>query len=182
VTTHPLPGGYTLDMRRGGWPARRHGRRPQGTVRAKAALITALALLTVSVPVVAADPAIDAVNRAQRLLALRGHRLATIIVLDEWPPDAPSAEAFAMRDTIFVNSAGSILTAAVRSTRFDVVLASVLLHEQAHLAGATERQALQIELAWLTSERADDVVIQELRRAIEREARNRTPPGTTIVD
>ena len=44
-----------------------------------------------------------------------------------------------MKGTIFVNRRGNILhlQAAVRRTLFDVVLASLLLHERSHLLGAT---------------------------------------------
>ena len=78
-----------------------------------------------------------------------------------------------MNGTIFVKSGGNILSAAVRSTLFDVVLASLLLHEHAHLLGANEHQALQIELDWLTSEHAGNDVIQATRIAIGREERKR---------
>ena len=60
-------------------------------------------------------------------------------------------------------------------TLFDVVLASLLLHERSHLLGANELQALQIELDWLTSEHASGDLIQATRRSIDREVRKRRP-------
>ena len=130
-------------------------------------------LLLAFVPLIAADAEIAAINRAKALLARRGRIVAAVVVIDSWPSGAPSPEAFAVNGTIFVKSGGNILSAAVRSTRFDVVLASLLLHEHAHLLGANEHQALQIELDWLTSEHAGNDVIQATRIAIGREERKR---------
>jgi hypothetical protein len=75
---------------------------------------------------------------------------------------------------IFVNSSGNVLRAAVRSPVFDVVLASLLLHEHSHLLGATECEALRAELDWLTSEHADSNVIQATRRSIDLTGQNGT--------
>ena len=68
----------------------------------------------------------------------------------EWPRGVP--EAFALNGTIFVKSGGNILWAAVRSTLFDVVLASLRCMNTRIWLGANELQALQTELDWLTSE------------------------------
>jgi hypothetical protein len=70
-----------------------------------------------------------------------------------------------------VRSGGNILRAAVRSRQFNTALASLLLHEDSHLHGANELQALQIELDWLTSERAGSEAIQALVMSIDREHR-----------
>ena len=130
-------------------------------------------LLLAFVPLIAADAEIAAIDRAKALLASRGRIVAAVIVIDEWPRGAPSPEAFALNGTIFVKSGGNILRAAVRSTVFNVVLASLLLHEHAHLLGADERQALQVELDWLMSEKAGDDVIQAARSSIRLEERKR---------
>jgi hypothetical protein len=130
-------------------------------------------LLLAFVPLIAADAEIVAIDRAKALLASRGRIVAAVIVVERWPRGAPSPEAFAMKGTIFVNSGGSILRAAVRSTVFNVVLASLLLHEHAHLLGADEQQAMQVELDWLVSEHAGDDVIQAVRKSISREERKR---------
>jgi hypothetical protein len=130
-------------------------------------------LLLAFVPLIAADAETAAINRAKALLASRGRIVAAVVVIDRWPSGAPSPEAFAVNGTIFVKSGGNILSAAVRSTLFDVVLASLLLHEHAHLLGADEHQALQIELDWLTSEHAGNDVIQATRISIGREERKR---------
>jgi hypothetical protein len=132
-----------------------------------------LVVLTSSVGLAAADAELDALNRATGLLARRGHAISAVVMLEDWPADAPSADAFAMKGRIYVRSRSGILQAAVRSTRFDVVLASLLLHEQSHLRGADEMTALQLELKWLISERAPEALIQEIRKAIARE-RDRT--------
>ena len=143
-------------------------------MRTPALLVTlAFELLLAFVPLIAADAEIAAIDRAKALLASRGHIVAAVIVIDEWPSGAPSPEAFALNGTIFVKSGGNILRAAVRSTVFNVVLASLLLHEHAHLVGANELQALQIELDWLTSEHAGNDVIQATRISIGREERKR---------
>ena len=133
-------------------------------------------LLLAFVPLIAADVEIAAIDRAKALLATRGRIVAAVIVIDEWPSGAPSPEAFALNGTIFVKSGGNILRAAVRSTVFNVVLASLLLHEHAHLLGADEHQALQVELDWLVSENAGDDVIQAARTSISREERKRASP------
>ncbi len=130
-------------------------------------------LLLAFVPLIAADAEIAAIDRAKALLASRGRIVAAVVVVDRWPSGAPSPEAFAVNGTIFVKSGGNILSAAVRSTLFDVVLASLLLHEHAHLVGANELQALQVELDWLTSEHAGNDVIQATRISIGREERKR---------
>jgi hypothetical protein len=130
-------------------------------------------LLLAFVPLIAADAETAAINRAKALLASRGRIVAAVVVIDRWPSGAPSPEAFAVNGTIFVKSGGNILSAAVRSTLFDVVLASLLLHEHAHLLGANEHQALQIELDWLTSEHAGNDAIQATRTSIGREERKR---------
>ena len=52
------------------------------------------------------------------------------------------------------NPRSNIMRGAVLSRAYDVVLASLLLHEQAHLRGGDELHALGIELDWLISERA----------------------------
>ena len=136
-----------------------------------------VALLLAFVPLIAADAEIAAIDRAKALLASRGRIVAAVIVIEEWPPrGSPSPEAFARNGTIFVKSGGNILRAAVRSTVFDVVLASLLLHEHAHLLGADERQALQVELDWLMSEHARDDWIQATRTSISREERKRASP------
>jgi len=114
-------------------------------------------------PIVAADRTIQAIDRAKALLADRGRIIAPATIVDEWPITAPSHGAFAAQGTIFVNRQSDVLRAAIGSSVFDVVLASLLLHEHAHLTGATERLALQIELEWL--------VIEATRRSIEREER-----------
>ena len=75
-----------------------------------------------------------------------------------------------------MNSGGNVLRAAVRSTFFDVVLASLLLHEHSHLLGANEQQALQVELDWLNAEHAGNDVIQATRNLIDREKRKRASP------
>ena len=133
-------------------------------------------LLLAFVPLIAADAEVAAIDRAKALLASRGRIVAAVIVIEEWPSGAPSPEAFALNGTIFVKSGGNILRAAVRSTVFNVVLASLLLHEHAHLLGADERQALQVELDWLISEKASDDVIQAARASINREERKRASP------
>jgi hypothetical protein len=133
-------------------------------------------LLLAFVPLIAADVEIAAIDRAKALLATRGRIVAAVIVIDEWPSGAPSPEAFALNGTIFVKSGGNILRAAFRSTVFNVVLASLLLHEHAHLLGADEHQALQVELDWLVSENAGDDVIQAARTSISREERKRASP------
>jgi len=130
-------------------------------------------LLLAFVPLIAADAEIAAIDRAKALLASRGRIVAAVIVIEEWPSGAPSPEAFAVNGTIFVKSGGNILRAAVRSTVFNVVLASLLLHEHAHLLGADEHQALQVELDWLMSENAGDDVIQAARSSIRLEERKR---------
>jgi hypothetical protein len=128
-------------------------------------------LLLAFVPLIAADAEIAAIDRAKALLASRGRIVAAVVVTDRWPSGVP--EAFAVNGTIFVKSGGNILSAAVRSTLFDVVLASLLLHEHTHLVGANELQALQIELDWLTSEHAGNDLIQATRISIGREERKR---------
>ena len=133
-------------------------------------------LLLAFVPLIAADAEIAAIDRAKALLASRGRIVAAVVVLGRWPSGTHSPEAFAVNGTIFVKSGGNILSAAVRSTLFDVVLASLLLHEHAHLVGANELQALQIELDWLTSEHAGNDVIQATRISIGREERKRASP------
>ena len=143
------------------------------TLRLTRAFIVCLALLAFHVPLIAVDPEIDAIDRAKALLASRGRIVAAVIVVEKWPRGAPSPEAFAMKGTIFVNSGGSILRAAVRSTVFNVVLASLLLHEHAHLLGADEHQAMRVELDWLVSEHAGDDVIQAVRASIRLEERKR---------
>ena len=135
-----------------------------------------VALLLAFVPLIAADAEIAAIDRAKALLASRGHIVAAVIVIEQWPSGAPSPEAFAVNGTIYVKRGGNILRAAVRSTLFNVVLASLLLHEHAHLRGADELQALQVELDWLMSERAGDDVIQATRTSISREERKRALP------
>lgn len=110
-----------------------------------------------------------AIDRAKVLLANRGRIVAPATMVDEWPIAAPSHEAFA----IFVSRQNAVLRAAMRSSVYDVVLASLLLHEHSHLTGATDRLALQIELEWLMSEHADRDVIEATRRSIER--KERTP-------
>jgi hypothetical protein len=122
-------------------------------------------------PIVAADRAIEAIDRAKALLAGRGRIIGPAAIVEEWPITAPSHEAFAAEGIIFVNRRSDILRAAMRSNVYDVVLASLLLHEHSHLTGATERLALEIELAWLMSEHADRDVIEATRRSIEREER-----------
>ena len=99
-------------------------------------------------------------RRATILLATRGH-IAPVVLLEIWPSAAPSLEAFALRGTIYVNVRSNILRGAVRSRTNDVVLASLLMHEQSHLLGGNELQALETELGWLMSERASEDVIQE---------------------
>ena len=121
---------------------------------------------------IAADAEIAAIDRAKALLASRGRIVAAVVLIDRWPSSL-GPEAFAVNGTIFVKSGGNILWAAVRSTFFDVVLASLLLHEHSHLLGANELQALQIELDWLTSEHAGNDVIQATRISIGREERKR---------
>ena len=129
-----------------------------------------LALVIASAPVAAADPELAALERATMLLATRGHRIAPVVLLEIWPSAAPSLEAFAaLRGTIYVNARSNILRAAVRSREYDVVLASLLLHEQSHVLGGNEQQALETELGWLMSERARGDVIQAMRRSIEGE-------------
>lgn len=139
-----------------------------------------LAILTFEllsfVPLIAAEAEMAALDRAKALLASRGRIVAAVIVIEEWPRGAPSPEAFAVNGTIFVKSGGNVLRAAVRSTVFNVVLASLLLHEHAHLLGADEHQALQVELDWLMSEHAGHDVIQAVRRSISREERKRASP------
>ena len=146
------------------------------TLRTTGVFVVCLALLAFSVPLVAADAQIAAIDRAKALLASRGRLVASVIIVDKWPSNAPSSEAFALDGTIFVKSGGNVLWAAVRSTFFDVVLASLLLHEHSHLLGANEHQALQIELDWLTSEHAGSDVIQATRRSIDRETWKRASP------
>jgi len=126
-----------------------------------------LALLIASAPVAAADPELAALDCATMLLATRGHRIAPVVLIEIWPSAAPSLEAFALRGTIYVNARSNILRAAVRSREYDVVLASLLLHEQSHVVGGNEQQALETELGWLMSERAGGDVIQATRRSIE---------------
>jgi hypothetical protein len=92
------------------------------------------------------------------------------------PITAPSPEAFAIEGKIYVNARSTIVLAAVRSRAHDVVLASLLLHEQAHLLGANEQQALEAELDWLIAERAGNEFIRETRRAIEREKKKSGAP------
>ena len=145
------------------------------TIRAASAsvVVVCLGLFAFPSPIMAADAEIAAIDRAKALLASRGRIVAAVIVLDRWPREAPSAEAFAVKGRIFVNSGGNVLRAAVRSTVFDVVLASLLLHEHSHLLGATECEALRTELDWLTSEHAGSDVIQATRRSIARAERNK---------
>jgi hypothetical protein len=134
-----------------------------------------LALLILSLPVAAFDPEVAAINRAKALLAARGYRIAPVVVLEDWPLTAASAEAFAVDGKIYVNARSNILRAAARLRAHDVVLASLLLHEQSHLLGANELQALEVELQWLTDERVGGDFIRETQRAIERERRLRRP-------
>ena len=133
-------------------------------------------LLLAFVPLIAAGAEIAALDRAKALLTSRGRIVAAVIVIEEWPSGAPSPEAFAVNGTIFVKRGGNILRAAVRSTGFNVVLASLLLHEHAHLLGADEHRALQVELDWLMSEHAGHDVIQAVRTSISREERKRASP------
>jgi hypothetical protein len=141
------------------------------TLRPTTAILVCLALLALRGPVISADAEIAAIDRARALLFSRGHVVAAVIVVEKWPRGAPSPEAFALKGTIFVNNGGSILRAAVRSTLFDVALASLLLHEHAHLLGADECQALRIELDWLVSEHAPNDWIQAVLTSIAREER-----------
>jgi hypothetical protein len=146
-------------------------------MRTRALLATlTFELFLVFVPLIAADAEIATIDRAKALLASRGRIVAAVIIIEEWPSGAPSPEAFAVNGTIFVKSGGNILRAAVRSTVFNVVLASLLLHEQSHLLGGDEHQALQVELDWLMSEHAGDDVIQAVRTSIRLEERKRTSP------
>ena len=135
-----------------------------------------LVLSVVGTPVAAADPELEAIVRVKQLLAARGHVIAPVVVVNQWPGAAPSPEAFAIDGKIYVNARSRILRAAVRSRRYDVVLASLILHEQSHLLGANEREALEAELAWLITERADIGVIKETRRALDDE-RQKTRPS-----
>jgi hypothetical protein len=123
------------------------------------------------VPLTASDAELAAIDRARALLSSRGRIVAAVIVIDNWPGNAPSSEAFAAGGRIYVKSGSNILGAAVRSRRFDTALASLLLHEDSHLHGANELQALQIELDWLTSEGAANDEIQALVMSIDREHR-----------
>lgn len=125
-----------------------------------------LLLLLCGTPVTAADPEVEAVDRAKRLLAVRGHRIAPVVLLNVWPTRAPGPDAFVMKGRIYVNPRSNIVQGAVLSRAYDVVLASLLLHEQAHLRGADELQALETELDWLISERAGEEFIRETRRTI----------------
>ena len=136
-----------------------------------------LLLLLCGPPVTAADPEIAAIDRAKMLLASRGHRIAPIVLLNDWPSGAPGPDAFAVKGRIFVNPRSNIVRGAVCCRRaYDVVLASLLLHEQTHLRGATELQALETELEWLISERAEDTFIRETQRTIDDERHNRRVP------
>lgn len=154
------------------WPYPEHalGQMSQMTRAISTRLLTANP--DTGAPIVAADRAIQAIDRAKALLADRGRIVAAATIVDEWPITAPSHEAFAAEGTIFVNRQSDVLRAAMRSSVYDVVLASLLLHEPSHLTGATERLALQIELEWLMSEHADRDVIAATRRSIEREERS----------
>jgi hypothetical protein len=133
-------------------------------------------LLLCGTPVTAADPEVEAVDRAKRLLAVRGHRIAPVVLLYVWPTTAPGPDAFAMKGRIYVNPRSNIVQGAVLSRAYDVVLASLLLHEQAHLRGADELHALETELEWLVSERAAEEFIRETQRTIKDVRRKRDSP------
>jgi hypothetical protein len=141
---------------------------------AVAAYATLLHLATLHA---ADDPAIAAIERARSLLAKRGHVIATVIVLERWPSGVLSGEAFATGGTIYVNQRSNVLRASMRRRRYDVALASLLLHEQSHLAGASERQALETELDWLTINQADAELIQATKRSIELEIQRENASG-----
>ena len=136
---------------------------------AKIVTLACATQITLACPLYAGDAAVDAIERARALLARRGHYIEQVVVVERWPANARSREAFVARGTIFVNRDSNVLRAAVQNGRFLVALASVLLHEQSHLDGASELRALEIELEWLTSNRADHELIQATRRSIELE-------------
>lgn len=131
-------------------------------------------------PIHAADPAIAAIDRARMLLSSRGYTIAPVTVIEEWPVNGPSSEALAAKGAIFVNRRSEVLRAAVRWRLFDVVLASLLLHEQSHLDGASELGALQIELDWLTANHADRDAIHATKQSIDREKHREKPPAASI--
>ena len=128
-----------------------------------------LVLFMAGTSVAAADRELEAIVRVKQLLTARGHALAAVVVVDQWPAAAPSPEAFAVDGKIYLNARSRILRAAARSPKDDVMLASLILHEQSHLLGANEQEALEAELAWLSAERADIEFIQETRRALDDE-------------
>ena len=136
---------------------------------AKIATLTCATQIMLAYPLCAGDSAVDAIERARALLASRGHRIAQVVVVERWPANARSGEAFATRGTIFVNRDSNVLRAAVQNSRYGVALASLLLHEQAHLDGASELRALETELEWLTANRADLELIVATRRSMELE-------------
>ena len=83
-----------------------------GQARVRFALATAHARTlppTRRGPLVAADAETVAITRAKALLASRGHLVARVVIVEQWPKDAPSPEAFAVKGTIFVNRRGNIL-------------------------------------------------------------------------
>jgi hypothetical protein len=131
-------------------------------------------------PIHAADPAIAAIDRARALLSSRGYTIGPVTVIEEWPVNGPSSEALAASGTIFVNRRSEVLRAAVRWRLFDVVLASLLLHEQSHLDGANELEALQIELDWLAANHADREVIHATKQSIDREKHRKKPHAASI--
>jgi hypothetical protein len=59
------------------------------TLRTTGVFVVCLALLAFSVPLIAADAEIAALDRAKALLASRGRLVASVIIVDKWPSDAP---------------------------------------------------------------------------------------------
>jgi hypothetical protein len=124
-----------------------------------------------------------AVRRAVALLPERPAQVLVLDVNDAKPQDREylsKLQAFVIRGdaVIYLTKHGEVLREALKGSPFhDHILATVIWHEMAHVAGADEREARRREEALWTRFMLDNTVDRDAALHYLRALRERRPSG-----